>query len=68
MSRGGVYIDFKPNEWCAVEDRATFRDWAEGTISTREACKRIARTNALETVTENDFLLEAAWLGYSRDD
>ncbi len=59
-------IAFLGTETAAEADKATFKAFQYGNISVSTACKRIAETNLLEKVTEEQFLNECELLGYAR--
>lgn len=67
MGKGKV-IRFKRGVDYAKEDKNIFNDWESHAIPTVIACRRIAKNNGLEYVSEEDFIETARSLGYFRRD
>lgn len=59
-------IPFLGIESAADADKATFKAYRYGYISLTSACERIARSNYLPAVTEEQFLNEYRICGYQR--
>lgn len=59
-------ICFLSSEAAAIADQKTFKEFQSGMITLRAACIKIAETNHLEEVTEEQFMNECLLLGYAR--
>lgn len=47
------------------EDMRVFNLVRTGEMTVKEACRKIADNNGLDYVTQNQFLFNMEWLGYS---
>lgn len=59
-------IEFLDDEESAGTDIIIFSMWADGAISTHNATKQFRNVNLFETISEEDFVQNANWLGYFR--
>ena len=60
-------IKFKKSNAVATKDKTDFGNYADGVITAKTGAKRIARNNDLESVTEDEFIRIATWLGYWKE-
>lgn len=59
-------LRLKKTESSVYDDRATFDKWEHFEIGTEEAKKRIARSNEIEELSEEQFLELTKMCGYHR--
>ena len=59
-------LGLKKTESSVYNDRATFDKWENYEIGTEEAKKRIARSNEIEELSNEQFLELAKMCGYHR--
>lgn len=59
-------IKFLNSEAIATTGKMIFERWNDGIITTKQAAIMIAKSNDLEYVSDNEFILEARNLGYLR--
>ena len=60
-------IKFKKSGVIAAKDKTDFGNYADGVISAKTGAKRIAKNNGIESVTEDEFIMMAMWLGYWKE-
>ena len=61
-------IKFKKSDAIATKDKTDFGNYADGVITAKQGATHIAKNNDLESVTEDEFIEMAIWLGYWKGD
>ena len=57
-------IKFKKSNAIAAMDKTEFCNYVDGVITAKQGADHIAKNNNLESVTEDEFIIMAIWLGY----
>lgn len=60
-------IKFKKSNAIATKDKADFGNYADGVITAKQGAAHIAKNNDIESVTEDEFIEMAMWLGYWKE-